>query len=105
AGRVCEAATSNVFIVRGDRVLTPSLDSGCLPGAMRSVIMGLAERMDLICLETPLERNDLENSDEIFLTSAIRGPVPVSRLDERAFHATPVTDSIRAAWQDEICRG
>lgn len=104
SGSVCEGATSNVFIVRNKRVLTPSLDSGCLPGVMRSVIIGLVGKMGLTCVETPLERMDLENSDEIFLTSAIRGPVPVSRLDQRGFPATPVVDSIRAAWRDEICR-
>lgn len=105
AGQLCEAATSNVFIVRNKRVLTPSLDSGCLPGVMRSVIIGMARKLGLDCLETPLERIDLENADEIFLTSAIRGPVPVSRLDRRAFPATPVTDSIRNAWREEICHG
>lgn len=104
AGQLCEAGTSNVFIVRGGRVLTPSLDSGCLPGVMRSVIIGLAGKMGLTCVETSLGSTDLEEADEIFLTSAIRGPVPVSRLGQRAFPATPVTDSVRAAWRDEICR-
>ncbi len=103
--QVCEAGTSNVFIVRGNRVLTPSLDSGCLPGVMRSVIIGLARRMGLFCDETPLETADLDGADEVFLTSAIRGPVPVSRLGQRTFSCSPVTDSIRAAWLDEICRG
>ena len=71
---------------------------------MRSVIIGLIGKMGLTCVETPLERMDLDHAEEIFLTSAIRGPVPVSRLDQRAFAATPVADSIREAWQDEICR-
>ena len=105
SGQLCEAGTSNVFIVKGGRVLTPSLDSGCLPGVMRSVIVGLVGKVGLACDEIPLETADLDGSDEIFLTSAIRGPVPVSRLGQRTFPATPVTDAIRAAWRGEICRG
>jgi branched-chain amino acid aminotransferase len=105
SGCLCEGATSNVFIVRGGRVLTPSLDSGCLPGVTRSVLLDLIGKMNLICMETSLQNTDLENADEIFLTSAIRGPVPVSRLDQRVFPATPVADSIRTAWRHEICRG
>ena len=103
-GRLCEAATSNVFLVRGKQILTPSLESGCLPGVARSVVIRLIRSSGRECLETPLEEMDLGNADEIFLTSAIRGPVPVSRLDDRKFHATPTADSIRARWMDEICR-
>jgi len=101
---VCEAATSNVFLVMRGRVLTPPLDSGCLPGVGRSVVIDLARKAGLDCVETPLAAVDLENADEIFLTSAIRGPVPVLGLDQRSFPATPVADGIRAAWLDEITR-
>lgn len=103
-GKLCEAAASNVFLVCGGRILTPSLESGCLPGVARSVTIRLARRIGLECLESPLEPADLDNADEVFLTSAIRGPVPVSRLDGRSFRVTPIADSIRAAWNDEICR-
>jgi branched-subunit amino acid aminotransferase/4-amino-4-deoxychorismate lyase len=105
AGRLCEAATSNIFIVRNARILTPPLDSGCLPGITRGVVIGLAEKHGLICKETPLEKADLENADEIFLTSAIRGPVAVSRLDGRAFRSSPVAASVREWWKEEICGG
>lgn len=103
-GKLCEAATSNVFLVRGDQVVTPSLESGCLPGVARSVVIRMIRSSGRECLETSLGEMDLENADEIFLTSAIRGPVPVSRLGDRKFHATPAADSIRARWIDEICR-
>lgn len=104
AGHLCEAATSNVFLFSGKRVLTPSLESGCLPGVMRSVIIRLIRQNGLEIVETSLDQADLEKADEIFLTSAIRGPVPVSRLGERTFVPGSVTDSVRGWWRDEICR-
>jgi branched-chain amino acid aminotransferase len=102
AGNLCEGATSNVFIVRDGQLLTPSLESGCLPGVMRSVVIDLSGKLNMPCLETTLGKGDLEGADEIFLTSAIRGPVPVCRFGERAFATTPVTDLVRSAWRDEI---
>lgn len=104
SGQLCEAATSNVFLVQEGRLLTPPLESGCLPGVARSVIIRLARQAAIDCVETSLTREDLEHAEEIFLTSALRGPVPVSRLDERSFSATPVADLIRTAWLEEICR-
>jgi len=103
-GNLCEAATSNVFLVQGNRILTPSLESGCLPGVARSVIIRLIRSSGRECLETSLGETDVKSADEIFLTSAIRGPVPVSRLGDRKFHATQAAESIRARWIDEICR-
>jgi branched-chain amino acid aminotransferase len=84
-------------------VLTPPIDSGCLPGITRAVVIGLARKHGLACEEIQLERGDIENADEIFLTSSIRGPLPVSRLDQRPFPATPVGSAIRQWWKDEIC--
>lgn len=103
AGQLCESATSNVFLVKNNRLLTPPLDSGCLPGITRSVVMGLARRNGLACEEIPLERGDIENADEIFLTSSIRGAVPVSRLDQRPFSGTPVGSALQRWWKEEIC--
>jgi branched-chain amino acid aminotransferase len=101
---LCEGATSNVFLIRGNQLFTPSLESGCLPGVTRSVVIHLARQNGLNVVETRLTMEDLDRADEIFLTSAIRGPVPVSRLGGRRFQTTPVGDSVRSWWNDEICR-
>ena len=103
SGHLCEAATSNVFLVRNGRLLTPPLDSGCLPGITRTVVMDLARQNGVSCEEIRLEKGDIENADEIFLTSSIRGPVPVSRLDQRPFSGTPVGSAIQRWWKDAIC--
>lgn len=104
AGEVCEAATSNIFLVRGGQLMTPHLASGCLPGTTRQVILQIGTHLGYRTEELALNIKDLNESDEIFLTSAIRGPVPVFQLDERKFGPTPTTDKIRAAWWKEICR-
>ena len=90
AGHLCEGAMANVFLVSGQRLRTPPLSTGCLAGVMRGVVLELAERLGEPCEETDLTQDDLWQADEIFLTSAVRGVVPVSRLGEKAMEIGPV---------------
>src|SRR4029079_3524729 len=40
-GELCEGATTNVFVVRRGRAITPPLSSGCLPGITRELVLEL----------------------------------------------------------------
>ena len=87
AGEVCEGAFSNIFLVAGDRVLTPPLTSGCLPGVMREAVLELCAARGIPAEEKTLTAASLREADEVFVTSAIRGIQPVHRVDGRAFDA------------------
>jgi len=76
---LCEACTANVFVKIDGVWRTPSLASGCLPGVMREVIL---ER-DANIKESVITREQFARAEEMFLTSAIRGMVPVYSCDER----------------------
>ncbi len=79
-GVVSEGATSNVFYVRGDTLLTPS-EEGILAGITRSVVLELAERAGLdVRFEAP-SVDELKGADEVFITSSLRGIVPVVTVD------------------------
>jgi branched-subunit amino acid aminotransferase/4-amino-4-deoxychorismate lyase len=78
---LCEACTANVFVKIDGHWLTPSLDSGCLPGVMREFIL---ER-DASIRESVITRAEFARAEEMFLTSAIRGVVPVTSCDARVF--------------------
>lgn len=80
-GHLCESCTANVFVKIDGQWLTPSLDSGCLPGVMRQIVL---ER-DASIQESEITRAEFARSEEMFLTSAIRGVVPVTSCDERVF--------------------
>ena len=104
AGHLCEAATANLFLAKNGVLLTPSLDSGCLPGVMREVVLGLAGEIGLPCAETVLMPEDLHSADEIFMTSSLRGPVPLSRFGTRELPPGPVCGQLRAALTAAIDR-
>ena len=93
-GLVCEGATSNLFAVMDQAVLTPPVTSGALPGIVRSRVLELwPARVQ------PLEVADLLAADEIFATSSLRGVVPVTRLGTHERAVGPVTSKIIAAYE------
>lgn len=79
---VTEGASSNVFAVMGDRVLTPPLDVGILEGITRSVVLKVCAKAGLRVLELPLTEAALLTADEVFITSSIREIVPIVRIDD-----------------------
>jgi branched-chain amino acid aminotransferase len=74
-GRLSEGTGSNVFVVLGDRVLTPALTTGCLAGVTRALVLEWSEGTEA---ELPLDV--LEQADEVFLTSTTRDVQAVSAV-------------------------
>lgn len=98
AGHLCEAATANLFLVKNGALFTPSLASGCLPGIAREIVLELAMHHDLEARQCILTREDLENADEVFTTSSIRGVQRISKIAEQVFHASTLTSQLREYW-------
>src|SRR4029077_2789782 len=74
---VAECTSANLFAVQGTRVYTPPLSSGCLPGVTRAVLLEEVKVPGLTIEEKDLRPEDLEASDEVFLTSTTREVLPV----------------------------
>ncbi len=81
-GAVTEGSSSNVFAVRGGRVVTPSLAAGILEGVTRGLVLRLAGEIGVDAEEAPLRPEDLERADEVFITSSVREIVPVTRIGD-----------------------
>lgn len=101
AGDLCECAMSNLFLVKGGCVLTPPLESGCLGGVTRSIVIELCEELGITCLVRPLPRAELGEADELFITSSIR-EVQAAVLLESGGAPGPVTLRLKEAYQDRI---
>ncbi len=78
-GLVYECTTSNIFIFRNDRLVTPG--RRILAGITRGVILQMAEKMFTIEVrDLPFE--EFIAADEIFITGTNKGIVPVVRIDD-----------------------
>ncbi len=98
-GELCEATGSNVFVVTGGVVRTPPLDSGCLAGITRELVLEWCRADGIEVVEDALPLEVLNGADEVFLTSSIKDVLPVSAVDGRSLPAPgPVTADICAVW-------
>ncbi|MBI1177428.1 branched-chain-amino-acid transaminase [bacterium] len=82
-GFVAECTGDNVFIVKGDELLTPPLTAGALYGITRGTVMQIGEQVGLRVRETDLTRYDLFVADECFLTGTGAELIPVVKIDGR----------------------
>ena len=80
-GRLTEGSSSNFFIVKGGWVTTPPLSLGLLEGITRRKTMQLCRQAGIGIAEQPLWPIDLTSADEAFLTSSVRGLLPIVRVD------------------------
>lgn len=101
AGELAEGTATNLFLVVGGRLFTPSPACGILPGVARSVVLELArEELGLQCEEGHYEPETLRTADEVFLTNALMGVMPLVSLDGRPVgggQPGPVTRRLRMA--------
>jgi branched-chain amino acid aminotransferase len=101
-GRLTEGSSSNLFVVRGGRIVTPPLSAGLLEGITRRHVIALAEAAGIAVDQVPLWPKDLETADEAFLTSSIRGVVPVVRVDGAPIG--PAGDAARRGRPGQVTR-
>ncbi|MFH8492405.1 aminotransferase class IV [Streptomyces longisporoflavus] len=103
SGRIAEATTSNVFIVRDWTLFTPWLTDSLLAGITRDTVITLAHELGLAIHEGPVDMEDLESAEEMFLTGTASELQPVASIDDRALPKEhPVFDMISAAFQAAV---
>ncbi len=91
-GHVSECTSANVFILRGNEVLTPPLaTSGCLPGVTRAILLEEIHLPDLTIREQTLSPAELEEADGVFISSTTRDLLPVLTVDKRPLKQSPET--------------
>ncbi|KLU67924.1 aminodeoxychorismate lyase [Desulfosporosinus acididurans] len=88
-GYLTEGTMSNLFFIKKNKLFTPSLASGCLPGTRRHIIIKLAEILNIPTEEGLFTVEELLASDEIFVTNALMGLMPVCCVDDVSFTVSP----------------
>ena len=78
---VTEASTSNVFVIRGQKVVTPPLSDLILPGITRHLVIEIANGLGISMDEDNVRVDSLSEADGIFLSSSTRGLMPIVELN------------------------
>ncbi|KIA99224.1 MULTISPECIES: aminotransferase class IV [unclassified Flavobacterium] len=81
-----EALQGNLFMLLGNKLITPPVSEGCLNGVMRKQILALAKKLtDIEVVEEPISPFDLQKADELFLTNVIKGIQPITKYRKKDF--------------------
>ncbi|HZD12906.1 MAG TPA: branched-chain-amino-acid transaminase, partial [Candidatus Binatus sp.] len=80
-GLVSEFHGSNVFMVKDNRVSTPSSSAGVLPGITRARVMRLADELGYELRDRAITPFELLTADEVFLTGTMAEIVPVVKVN------------------------
>jgi branched-chain amino acid aminotransferase len=80
SSRLCEGTGSNIFLVKGDQIFTPSDASGLLRGITRDLVIEWATDSGFVIVERDVDPSELWDADEVFITSSTRNVHPVSEL-------------------------
>ena len=106
-GHLSDGITSNVYMVRAGKILTPSREANILEGITRGVVLELARNMGLEVVEGMFEPEEIRHAEEMFLTSTAREIVPIVRVDGKDVgigQPGPVTLRLLAAYRAAVRR-
>jgi branched-chain amino acid aminotransferase len=83
---VVEAIQGNIFMLMGNKLITPPVSEGCLNGVMRKQILEIAKKMEsLEVVEEVISPFDLQKADELFITNVIKGVQPITKYRKKDF--------------------
>ncbi|MCI5050425.1 MAG: aminotransferase class IV [Rickettsiales bacterium] len=103
-GQICESSSANIFWIKKDTVFTPSLDTGCLNGTTRDLLLRLTP--------TPVRHShsllaELETAEAVFLTNCNWIMRPVSELQPLGWKwptKHPILKQLKALYLDDVRR-
>jgi len=104
-GKLLEGSTSNLFLVRDGRLVTPPSRLGLLAGRTRALVLRLAPEAGLEVEEAAIERRDLLTAAEAFLSGSVKEIVPLVRADGAPVgggRPGPVTRDLQQRYQRAV---
>ncbi len=84
-GRICESSIANIFIVGGEKIITPPLSEGCVAGVMRRFLLEKAFIKNYKIEQESLSVEDILSADEVFLTNSIQPIRWVKRFRNKTY--------------------
>ncbi len=104
-GQVTEGTTNNIWIVQGEKVMTPPLKAGLLSGITRATLLKIGQKKGILMSESNFTADTLKNADEVFFTSSTKELVPVTKIDESPIgpgQPGPMTKRLHTLYQEFV---
>jgi len=81
SGFLCEGSTSNVFLVKEEMLITPGIESGCLPGITRQTVIEIASAIGVTVVQREVRLDELYQADDAFITNSLLELMPLADID------------------------
>ncbi|MDQ3158484.1 MAG: aminotransferase class IV [Actinomycetota bacterium] len=100
-GMLCEGTGSNIMYVLNGQLVTPTLESGCLAGVTRALVLEWCQgELDVVERDEPIDV--LRRADEVILVGTTRDVQAISKVDDRELPAPgPITAKAQEIWARE----
>ena len=96
-GKVSEASGMNLFIVRNNDLITPSVDQDILEGITRASVIELAQSMGINVIERAVDKTELFIADEVFLTGTAAKITPIKKIESTTLSAErPIMNKLKS---------
>jgi len=83
---VVEALNGNLFMLLGNKLLTPPIEDGCLNGILRKQLLAVAKKIEgLDVVEASISPFDLQKADELFITNIVVGIQPITQYRKKTY--------------------
>jgi len=89
-GNIAEFATSNLWLVKDGKAITPQLNGTFLAGVTRMRVAQLLKEDGIEVIETQLDLSDILDADEIFSSGNHGKVMPVTRFEDRDMQPGPI---------------
>lgn len=95
-GHVIEGTMSNLFMVKNGVLYTPALTQSGIAGIVRQLVLEFAEQLSLPVSIQSLDKDQLLQADEVFVTNSVIGIWPVKQIAEQSFQVGEWTQRLQA---------
>lgn len=100
SSNIADGSMTNIFMIKNSQVFTPQVTDGALPGIIRSILLEEFSQLFSIT-EKSISLSEIMDADEIFITNALLGIGPITKLNTKEFHSFPITTSIENALREK----
>ena len=93
---VVEALNGNLFLIKGNTVITPPISDGCINGILRKKLILLIEKIEEYSIEErPVSPFELQKADELFITNVIKGIQPITKYRKKEYKSEVSQDLLK----------
>ncbi len=92
---IVEAINGNLFLVKGEDIITPPLTEGCVKGVVRKKLLEvIAKNLNMTLKEEAISPFELQKADEVFITNAIVGIQSITNYRKKVY-GTEIADGLK----------